>query len=71
MFIIQLQENMNQKFQRKIYHANINVDLKKKNVIQINRRIMLNVMYMKKIGFGIWLHVVATIARIMDDSVIT
>ena len=27
---------MNQKFYQKIYHANVNVDLMEKNVIQVN-----------------------------------
>ena len=34
---------MNQKFQLKIYYANVNVNLMEENVIQINDRIMINV----------------------------
>ena len=55
---------MNQKFKQKIYHANVNVDLIEENVIQINGGItknvdvsVKNVMYVKKIIFGILLHV--------------
>ena len=49
----------------KIYHANVNVDLIEENVIQINGGLMINVdvsvknvMYVKKIMFGILLHVI-------------
>ena len=34
---------MNQKFQLKIYYANVNVNLMEENIIQINDRIMINV----------------------------
>ena len=51
-----------------IYHVNANVDLMEENVIQINRRIMINddvsvknVMNVKKIMFGIVLQVVVKI----------
>ena len=43
MFLIQLQEKMNQKFQLKTYHANANVNLMKENVIQIRSGIMINI----------------------------
>ena len=49
----------------------VNVDLMKENVIQINGEIMINVdvsvknvMYVKKIMFGILLHVVIKIGNI-------
>ena len=48
-----------------IYHAKVNVDLMEENVTQINGGIRINVdvsvkdvMYVKKIIFGILLHVV-------------
>ena len=48
-----------------MYHANVDVGLIEENVIQINGRIMINVdvsvknvMCVKKIMFGILLHVV-------------
>ena len=51
---------MNRKHKQSIYHANVNVDLMEKNVIQINGGIMINVdvsvkniMYVKRIIFGI------------------
>ena len=34
---------MNRKREQSIYHANVNLDLMRKNVIQINGRIMINV----------------------------
>ena len=50
---------------------NVNVDLMKENVIQINGEIMINgdvsvknVMYVKKIMFGILLHVVIKMGNI-------
>ena len=56
---------MNRKHLQSIYHANTNVNLMKENVIQINGGIMINVyvsvrnvMYVKKIMFGILLHIV-------------
>ena len=62
---------MHQKSYQKIYHASLNVDLMKKNVIQINGGITINVcvrvkniMYMKKIIFGILLHAVAKMENI-------
>ena len=36
-------EKMNQRFQQKIYHTNINVSLMKENVIQIKSGIMIHV----------------------------
>ena len=55
----------------KIYHANIKVNLMEKNIIQINGGIMRNVdvsvkniMYVKKIIFGILLHAVVKIENI-------
>ena len=54
-----------------IYHANVNVNLMKENVIQINGEITINVnvsvknvMYVKKIMFGILLHVVVKMENI-------
>ena len=48
-----------------MYHANVNVDLMVENVIEINGGITINVdasvkkvIYVKKIIFGILLHVV-------------
>ena len=62
---------MNQKLEQKIYHANVNVNLMEEDVIQIKRGIMINVdmsvkniIYMKKIIFGILLHVVAKMQNI-------
>ena len=52
-------------------HANVNVDLMEKNVIEINGRITINVdasvkklMYLKKILFGILLHVIVKMGNI-------
>ena len=57
---------MNKKFQQKTYHANVNVNLMEENAVQIKSGIMLNVdasakniIYVKKIIFGIFLPVVA------------
>ena len=62
---------MKQIFSRKIYHANVNVNLTKKNVIQINGGITINVdvnvtniTYVKNIKLGILLHVVAKMENI-------
>ena len=59
---------MNRTHWQSIYHVNANVDLMEENVIQINRRIMINddvsvknVMNVKKIMFGIVLQVVVKI----------
>ena len=55
---------MNQK-QPTIHHVNINVNLMEQNVIQINGEITINVdvsvrniIYVKKIMYGILLHVI-------------
>ena len=52
-------------------HANVNVDLMEENVIQVNGGIMTNVdvslkkvMYVKKIMFGILLHVIVKMENI-------
>ena len=61
---------MSQKFQQKIHHVNVNVILMKENVIQINGGITINVdasvknIYVKKIIFGILLHVVTKMENI-------
>ena len=62
---------MNQKHKQSIYHANLNVDLIEKNVIQINGEITINidvsiknVMYVQKIIFSILLHVVVKMENI-------
>ena len=62
---------MNQKFERKMYHATLNVNLMKENVIQIKSEIMINVdsstkniIYVKKITFEILLHVAAKMVNI-------
>ena len=64
MFFIRLR--MNQNFYEKIHHANVNVNFTEENVIQIKSKITTNVdasvkniIYVKKIVFGILLHVVA------------
>ena len=62
---------MNQKPYQHIYHANVNVDLMEENAIQINSGIMINVyvsvknfMHVKKIMFGILLHVIVKMENI-------
>ena len=59
---------MNQKHQQSIFHANLNVNLMEQNVMQIDCGITINVdmsvekfMYVKKIMFGILLHVIVKI----------
>ena len=59
---------MNQKHQQSIFHANLNVNLMEQYVIQIDFGITINVdmsvnkfMYVKKIMFGILLHVIVKI----------
>ena len=59
---------MNQKHQQSIFHANLNVNLMEQYVIQIDCGITINVdmsvnkfMYVKKIMFGILLHVIVII----------
>ena len=70
MFLIWLQENMNQKFQQKIYHANENVNLMEENVIQIKSGITINVnmsvkniIYVRNIIFGILLQVIVKMEK--------
>ena len=71
MFLIRLQEKLNQKFQQKIYHANVNVNFIEEVVTEIKSGIMINVdasvkniIYEKKIVFGILLHVVVKMGNI-------
>ena len=59
---------MNQKHQQSIFHVNLNINLMEQNVIQIDCGITINVdmtvkkfMYVKKIMFGILLHVIVKI----------
>ena len=54
-----------------MFHVNVNVDLMKRNVIEINGGIMINAdvsvkkfMYVKKIMFGIMLHVIVKMENI-------
>ena len=55
---------MNRKHEQSIYHVNVNVKLMEENVIQTNGGITINAdvsvknIYVKKIIFGILLHVV-------------
>ena len=56
---------MNRKHKQGMYHVNVNGDFREENVIQINTGItrnvdvnLKNVMYVKKIMFGILLHVI-------------
>ena len=62
---------MNRKPQESMYHWNGNADLMEKNVIQINGGITINVdvsvknvIYVKKIIFGILLHAVEKMENI-------
>ena len=61
---------MNQKHEQSIYHVNTNLNLMEENVIQINDGIRINVnvsiknIYVKRIIFGILLHVVAKMVNI-------
>ena len=62
---------MNRKHWQNMYHVNVNVNLMVENVIQIKHGIMINVganvknmIYMKKIIFEIFLHVVVEIVNI-------
>ena len=66
-------ENIN-----KTYDANVNVNLMEENIIQINGRITINVnlsvkniMYVKKIMFGILLHVVVKMENIQQVLLLT
>ena len=62
---------MNEKHQQGTYHVNVNVNLFEENIIQINGGITINVdvsvknvIYVKKIIFEIFLHVVAKMEKI-------
>ena len=63
---------MNLEYQQSIYHGNVNANLMKENVIQINGEIMINfwckyknnVMYVRKIMFGVLLYVIAEMKNI-------
>ena len=62
---------MNQKHKPSIYHVNVNVNLMEQNVSQINGGITINVdvsvkkfMLVKKIMFGILLHVIVKMENI-------
>ena len=62
---------MNRKSKKNHIHANLNVNLMEENVIQINDRITINahvsvknVLYVRKIMFGILLHVVVKMGNI-------
>ena len=63
--------NESKTLRKHIYHANINVNLMKQNVSQINGGIIINVdvsvkkvMYVKKITFQILLHVIVKMKNI-------
>ena len=62
---------MNQKVEKYMYHANVNVHLMEENVFQIESGITINVnasveniIYVKKNIFGILLHVVMKMENI-------
>ena len=62
---------MNKKHKQSIYHVNVNVNLMEQNVIQINGGITINVdasvkniIYVKKIMFGILPHVIVKMENI-------
>ena len=62
---------MNEKHQQGTYYVNVNVNLFEENIIQINGGITINVdvsvknvIYVKKIIFEIFLHVVAKMEKI-------
>ena len=62
---------MNQKHQPSIYDKNANADLMEQNVIQINGGVKINdggsvksIIYVKKIMFGILLHVTVKMENI-------
>ena len=62
---------MNQRFSQKICQKNVNVSLMEENVIQVRGKIMMNVsanvkniVYRKKIIFGIMLHAVSKMVDI-------
>ena len=63
--------NESKTLRKHIYHANINVNLMKQNVSQINGGIIINVdvsvkkvMYVKKITFQILLHIIVKMKNI-------
>ena len=56
---------MDQKNKQSISHANVNVNLIKKNVIPINSRIIINV-DAKKVKFGILLHTIVKRKKISN-----
>ena len=63
---------MNQKHKKSMYHANVNLNLMAENVIHIKSELMINVymsvknmIYMKKIIFGILVHAVAKMVNIL------
>ena len=63
---------MNQKHKKSMYHANVNLNLMVENVIHIKSELMINVymsvknmIYMKKIIFGILVHAVAKMVNIL------
>ena len=63
--------NESKTLRKHIYHANININLMKQNVSQINGGIIINVdvsvkkvMYVKKITFQILLHVIVKMKNI-------
>ena len=62
---------MNRKHWQNIYHANVNVNLMEQNAIQIKSEITINVVVsaknfisVKKIVFGILLHIVPKMVNI-------
>ena len=62
---------VNQKFRKKIYHVNVNVNLMEENLIRTKCGIMINtdaslknIIYVKKIIFVILLHVLAKMENI-------
>ena len=63
---------MNQKHKKSMYHANVNLNLMAEKVIHIKSELMINVymsvknmIYMKKIIFGILVHAVAKMVNIL------
>ena len=63
---------MNQKHKKSMYHANVNLNLMVENVIHIKSELMINVymsvknmIYMKKIIFGILVYAVAKMVNIL------
>ena len=71
MFLNMITEKINQKFWQKIHHSNINVNLTEEYVILIKSGITINVdasvkniLYVKKIIFGILLLVLAEMENV-------